>query len=159
MPEITPFLWFDDQAEEAARFYCTVFPDSSVLELVRYGEGGPGPEGQVMTVRFSLDGREFVALNGGRQHYGFNLGVSFVIHCASEEEVDHYWSALGEGGEELACGWVRDRFGLGWQVVPDGLVAILSDPDPERARRAMQAMLGMKKLDLQAMRAAAEGAA
>jgi predicted 3-demethylubiquinone-9 3-methyltransferase (glyoxalase superfamily) len=158
MPSITPFLWFDTQAEEAARFYTSVFPNSRVVEVVHYGEAGPGPAGSVMTVRFELDGTAFVALNGGPAHYGFNLGVSFVVDCASPEEVDHYWSALTEGGEESQCGWLTDRFGLSWQIVPSRLLALLSDPDPQRAERAMRAMLSMKKLDILALEAAAEGA-
>jgi predicted 3-demethylubiquinone-9 3-methyltransferase (glyoxalase superfamily) len=158
MAKIHPFLWFDTQAEEAAAFYVSVFPSSRILEVARYGDAGPGPAGSAMTVRFSLDGAEFVALNGGPVHDGFNLGVSFVVNCTSPEDVDYYWAALTEGGEEGSCGWLKDRYGLSWQVVPDGLPAVLSDPDPERARRAMEAMLGMKKLDLPAMQAAADGA-
>lgn len=158
MPPIHPFLWFDTQAEEAATFYTGVFPNSRILDVNRYGEGGPGPAGSAMTVRFSLDGTEFVALNGGPVHSEFNLGVSFVIGCKSAEEVDHYWSTLTEGGEEGACGWLKDRYGLSWQVVPDGLPAVLGDPDADRARRAMEAMMSMKKLDLPAMQAAADGA-
>ena len=155
MPPITPFLWFDTQAEEAARFYTSVFPNSRIVEVVNYGEAGPGPMGSVMTVRFELDGTAFVALNGGPAHYGFNLGVSFVVDCASAEDVDRYWSALTEGGEEGQCGWLTDRFGLSWQIVPSRLPALLSDPDPERAQRAMQAMLSMKKLDILALERAA----
>lgn len=157
MPAITPFLWFDTQAEEAARFYVSVFPNSAILDVVRYGETGPGPTGSVMTVRFRLDGTELVALNGGPEHYGFNLGVSFMVDCPSAEDVDHYWSALSQDGEEGQCGWLKDRFGLSWQIVPSGLPALLGDPDPERARRAMQAMLTMRKLDLRAMERAAAG--
>jgi len=151
MPTITPFLWFDNQAEEAARFYTSVFPNSRVVDLVRYGESGPGPGGSVMTVCFELDGTEFVALNGGPAHYGFNLGVSFVVACKSPEAVDHYWSALTEGGEEGQCGWLKDRYGLSWQIVPDGLRELLGDSDSERAERAMRVMLTMKKLDIRAM--------
>jgi predicted 3-demethylubiquinone-9 3-methyltransferase (glyoxalase superfamily) len=158
MPSITPFLWFDTQAEEAARFYTGVFPNSRIVEVVHYGEAGPGPAGSVMTVRFELDGTPFVALNGGPAHYGFNLGVSFVVDCASPEQVDRYWSALTEGGEEGQCGWLTDRFGLSWQIVPSRLPALLSDPDPKRAQRAMQAMLSMKKLDILALERAAEEA-
>ena len=157
MPKVTPFFWFDTQAEEAARFYISVFPNSRIVDLVRYGDSGPGPAGTVMSVRFELDGNEFVALNGGPAHYGFNLGVSFVVGCKSPEEVDHYWSTLTEGGEESQCGWLKDRYGLSWQIVPDGLPALLGDPDPERAQRAMQAMLTMKKLDIRAMERAAAG--
>lgn len=158
MPKITPFLWFDNQAEEAVSFYLSVFSRSRRLDTVRYGESGPGPTGAVMTVRFELDGQEFVALNGGPAHYGFDESVSFVVDCATPEEVDHYWERLGEGGEEIACGWLRDRYGLCWQIVPSGLAEVLGDPDPERAARAMQAMLGMKKLDLKVLREAAGAA-
>jgi predicted 3-demethylubiquinone-9 3-methyltransferase (glyoxalase superfamily) len=157
MPSITPFLWFDTQAEEAARFYTSVFPNSRIVDVTRYGEAGPGPAGSVMTVRFELDGVEFVALNGGPDYYGFNLGVSFLVNCTSEE-VDHYWTALTEGGEESQCGWLKDRYGLSWQIVPEGLAALLGDPDPVRAERAMQAMLTMRKLDIGAMERAAAGA-
>ena len=157
MPQITPFLWFDDQAEEAAQFYVSVFPNSRVEQVTHYGEAGPGPAGSVMTVRFALDGNEFVALNGGPEHYGFDESISFVVNCETEEQLDHYWSALSDGGEEIACGWLKDRYGLRWQIVPVGLSEVLEDPDPERAQRAMQAMMSMKKLDLRAMRAAADG--
>jgi predicted 3-demethylubiquinone-9 3-methyltransferase (glyoxalase superfamily) len=158
MPKITPFLWFDDQAEEAARFYVSVFPNSRIGQLTRYGEAGPGPAGSVMTVRLNLDGNEFVALNGGPAHYGFDEAISFVVNCKTEAEVDHYWSALTDGGEEIACGWLKDRYGLRWQIVPEGLFELLGDPDPQRAQRANRAMLQMKKLDLRAMREAADGA-
>jgi len=157
VPQITPFLWFDDQAEEAAQFYVSVFPNSRVEQVTHYGEAGPGPAGSVMTVRFALDGNEFVALNGGPEHYGFDESISFVVNCETEEQLDHYWSALSDGGEEIACGWLKDRYGLRWQIVPVGLSEVLEDPDPERAQRAMQAMMSMKKLDLRAMRAAADG--
>lgn len=157
MPAITPFLWFDDQAEQAAEFYVSVFPNSRIDQLTRYGEAGPGTAGSVMTVRFTLDGNEFVALNGGPQHYGFDESISFVVKCATEDEVDHYWSALTDGGEEIACGWLKDRYGLRWQIVPTGIFELLGDPDPERSQRATKAMLAMKKLDLRAMREAAEG--
>ena len=156
MPDITPFLWFDTQAEDAATFYTAVFPNSRIREVVRYGPAGPGPEGTVMTVRFELDGREFVALNGGPE-FSFSEAVSFVVHCRDQDEVDHYWARLAEGGEEGPCGWLKDRYRLSWQIVPDGLTELLSDPDPERAQRATKAMLGMKKLDIHAMRRAADG--
>jgi predicted 3-demethylubiquinone-9 3-methyltransferase (glyoxalase superfamily) len=157
MPKITPFLWFDDQAEEAAAFYVSIFPNSRIVEVQRHGEAGPGPVGSAMTVQFVLDGNEFTALNGGPVHYAFTEAISFVVDCATAEDVDYYWTALGEGGEEVACGWLKDRYGLCWQIVPDGMAALLGDPDPDRAQRAMQAMLGMKKLDLQAMAEAAAG--
>jgi predicted 3-demethylubiquinone-9 3-methyltransferase (glyoxalase superfamily) len=155
MPKITPFLWFDDQAEEAVGFYLSVFPRSRILDTARHGEAGPGPAGSVMTIRFVLDGTEFVALNGGPAHYGFDESVSFVIDCPGAADVDHYWEKLSEGGEEIACGWLRDRYGVCWQVVPSELATVLGDPDPERATRAMQAMMTMKKLDIQAMKEAA----
>ncbi|HTT86242.1 MAG TPA: VOC family protein [Acidimicrobiales bacterium] len=158
MPTITPFLWFDDQAEEAVDFYLRVFPNSRVHQVARYGEGSPGPAGSVMTIHFELDGNEFVALNGGPAHYGFDEAVSFVIDCATQADVDHYWGALTDGGEEIACGWLRDRYGLCWQVVPSELPSVLGDPDPERATRAIQAMMTMKKLDIDVMKAAADGA-
>jgi len=157
MPKITPFLWFDDQAEAAVEFYLSVFPDSRITQVARYSDAGPGPAGSVMTIHFELDGNEFVALNGGPAHYGFNESISFVIDCATEEEVDHYWEALTDGGEEIACGWLKDRYGVRWQVVPSDLPSVLGDPDPERANRAMQAMMTMKKLDLRAMKQAAGG--
>ncbi len=160
MTKITPFLWFDDQAEEAANFYVSVFPDSRILEISRYGEAGPGAPGSVMTVRFvigdKIGGEEFIALNGGPAHYGFDEAISFVIDCESQEEVDYYWKALADDGEEIACGWLKDKFGLRWQVVPSELPSLLRDPDPIRARRAMEAMLTMKKLDVHALKEAAD---
>jgi predicted 3-demethylubiquinone-9 3-methyltransferase (glyoxalase superfamily) len=155
MPKITPFLWFDDQAEAAAEFYVSVFPNSRIVDVVRYGEAGPGPTGSVMTVHFEIDGSEFVALNGGPEHYGFDEAISFVVDCETQDDVDRYWKALTDGGDEIACGWLKDRYGLRWQIVPAGLPALLGDPDPERARRATEAMLSMKKLDIRAMRDAA----
>lgn len=157
MPKITPFLWFDDQAEQAVDFYLGIFPNSKILQVARHGEAGPGPAGSVMTIHFELDGSEFVALNGGPAHYSFDESISFVIDCNSEGELDHYWDALSAGGEEIACGWLRDRYGLCWQIVPSELPSVLGDPDPERGRRAMEAMMTMKKLDIRAMKAAADG--
>lgn len=156
MPKITPFLWFDDQAQEAAEFYVSLFPNSRIQEIAHYGDAGPGPSGSVMTVRFTLDGNEFVALNGGPEHYAFNESISFAVDCETEEQLDHYWSALTDDGEEIACGWLKDRYGLRWQIWPQGVFDVLGDPDPERAQRAMQAMMGMKKLDIHALRAAAD---
>jgi predicted 3-demethylubiquinone-9 3-methyltransferase (glyoxalase superfamily) len=158
MPDITPFLWFDHQAEQAAQFYVSVFPNSQIEQVTHYGDAGPGEAGSVMTISFSLDGKKFTAINGGPAHYGFDESISFVVNTKTDEELDHYWSTLSDGGEEIACGWLKDRYGLRWQIVPEGLVALLGDPDPERARRATKAMLGMKKLDLKAMKAAADGA-
>lgn len=157
MSKITPFLWFDNQAEQAVDFYLSVFPGSKVLDVARHGEAGPGPAGSVMLIRFELDGNEFLALNGGPEHYAFDESISFVIDCATQEDVDRYWEALTDGGEEIACGWLKDRFGLRWQVVPSELPELLGDPDPRRAQRAMQAMMTMKKLDINAMRDAADG--
>jgi len=157
VPKITPFLWFDDQAEEAVNFYLSVFPNSRVLRTSRYGEAGPGPAGSVMTIEFELDGNLFTALNGGPDHFDFDESISFVIDCATQSEVDHYWDALRDGGSEIACGWLKDRFGVRWQVVPSEFLAIISDPDPERARRATEAMMQMMKLDVRALKAAADG--
>lgn len=159
MPKITPFLWFDDQAEEAVNFYLSVFPNSRVLSSAVHGEAGPGPAGSVLSIQFELDGNEFVALNGGPAHYGFDESISFVVDCATEEEVDYYWDALTDGGEEIACGWLKDRYGLRWQIVPTGFLDLIGDSDPQRAQRAMQAMMKMKKLDLRALRDAADGRA
>jgi predicted 3-demethylubiquinone-9 3-methyltransferase (glyoxalase superfamily) len=150
MSKITPFLWFDDQAEEAAEFYTSVFERSHVVTTA-------GPAGRVMTVAFELDGQPFLALNGGPEHYRFNESISFLIDCSSQDEVDHYWSRLSDGGEEGPCGWLKDRFGLSWQVVPSRLPELLGDPDAERAARVMQVMMGMKKLDVALLEAAAAG--
>jgi predicted 3-demethylubiquinone-9 3-methyltransferase (glyoxalase superfamily) len=148
--KITPFLWFDNQAEEAAEFYVSVFENSEILSVSRYGEVGPGTPGTAMTVHFRLDGQEFEALNGG-PHYTFTEAISFVIDCETQEEVDYYWSKLSEGGRPDQCGWLKDRFGLSWQVVPRALIELLQDPDPERANRVMQAMLQMTKIDIAAL--------
>lgn len=158
MPKITPFLWFDTQAEEAVDFYLSVFPNSRVLRVARYGDSGPGPAGSVMTIHFELDGHEFVALNGGPAHYDFDESVSFVVDCPTQQDVDRYWAALVDGGEEHVCGWLRDRYGLHWQIVPSELPALLGDPDPGRAYRATQAMLSMRKIDIGAMKEAADAA-
>jgi predicted 3-demethylubiquinone-9 3-methyltransferase (glyoxalase superfamily) len=152
---ITPFLWFDHQAEEAARFYTSVFPNSTIVKVIRYGGAGPGPPGSVMTVEFQLDGQAFVALNGG-PHFEFTEAVSFVVNCQTQDEVDAYWEKLSAGGAEVQCGWLKDRFGLSWQIVPTGLPELLSDPDPEKSQRVLQAMLTMKKLDIRALRRAHE---
>jgi len=157
MPRITPNLWFDTQGLEAAEFYVSVFPDSKITNVTHYGEAGPRPAGDVMTVDFVLDGQEFTAINGGPE-FTFDEAVSFLITCEDQDEVDHYWSRLTEGGQEVQCGWLRDRYGLAWQVSPVALDELLSDPDPGRSQRAMKAMLGMKKLDVAALRAAADEA-
>jgi predicted 3-demethylubiquinone-9 3-methyltransferase (glyoxalase superfamily) len=155
MPSVTPNLWFDTQGLEAAEFYASIFPNSEIINVSHYGEGGPRPAGSVMTVDFTIDGLRFTALNGGPE-YVLNESFSLLINCKDQDEVDRYWKLLSEGGEEGRCGWLKDRFGLSWQVVPDGLSDLLTDPDPGRAQRAMQAMLSMSKLDLAAMRAAAD---
>jgi predicted 3-demethylubiquinone-9 3-methyltransferase (glyoxalase superfamily) len=154
--KIVPNLWFDTEAEEAAGFYVSVFKDARIVGTTRYGEAGPGPAGTVMTVEFELAGQRFVGINGGPQ-FTFDEAVSFQITCEDQEEVDYYWERLTEGGQEIQCGWLKDRFGLSWQVVPTGMDEALNDPDPERARRAMEAMLGMVKLDIAAIRSAADG--
>jgi predicted 3-demethylubiquinone-9 3-methyltransferase (glyoxalase superfamily) len=155
VPTITPNLWFDTESEEAAEFYVSVFPNSKITNVTRYGEAGPRPAGMVLTVEFVLDGQEFTAINGGPE-FTFDEAISLLITCADQDEVDHYWSKLTDGGEEVQCGWLKDRYGLSWQVVPEGMVEMLNDPDPARGQRAMKAMLGMKKLDLAALRAAAD---
>ncbi|MBX6342491.1 MAG: VOC family protein [Thermomicrobiaceae bacterium] len=144
---ITPFLWFDDQAEEAANFYVSIFPNAEVVDVSRYGEAGPRPAGMVMTVTFRLDGLELVALNGGPE-FTFTQAVSFAIHCETQEEVDYYWERLTDGGEPGPCGWLKDRFGLPWQVVPTTLERLLGDEDRARANRVMEAMLRMSKIDI-----------
>ena len=156
MPRITPNLWFDTRAEEAARFYCSVFPNSRIVSVARYPEGSPGPAGEVMTVEYELDGQRYVHINGGPQ-FTFSEAVSFQIDCADQAEVDHYWAALVDGGEESQCGWLKDRYGFSWQVVPAGMDELFDDPDPGRAQRAMQAMLRMRKLDLAELLRAADG--
>lgn len=151
---ITTCLWFDTQAEEAAELYTSIFPNSRILDVARYGEAGPGPAGSVMTVRFELDGQEFLALNGGPA-FTFNEAISFQVSCETQEQVDAYWAKLSDGGEEGQCAWLKDRFGVSWQVVPTRLTELLSDPDPERSQRAMRAMLDMRKIDIAALEEAA----
>jgi predicted 3-demethylubiquinone-9 3-methyltransferase (glyoxalase superfamily) len=157
MPRITPCLWFDDDSEAAARFYASVFPNSTVGPVTYYTEAGPRPAGSVLTVAFELDGQAFTALNGGPL-FTFDEAISMVVECADQAEVDYYWDALSDGGEEGQCGWLKDRFGLSWQVVPIGFDELMSDPDETRRDRAMRAVLGMKKLDLATINAAADGA-
>jgi predicted 3-demethylubiquinone-9 3-methyltransferase (glyoxalase superfamily) len=156
MPKINPFLWFDTEAEEAASFYVSIFKNSKIINLSRYGEAGPGPAGTVMVVEFELDGRRFLALNGGKQPFHFNEAVSFSVECNTQSEVDEYWAKLTEGGEEGPCGWLKDKYGLSWQVNPTGLGEMLSDPDKARAKRVMQAMLKMKKIEIATLRKAYE---
>ena len=152
--KITPFLWFDSQAEEAASFYTSIFPNSKVGRVLRYGEVGPGPAGTTMTVEFQLEGQSLVALNGG-PHFKFTEAISFVVNCETQEEVDRYWEKLSEGGAPDKCGWLKDKFGLSWQIVPTVLMELLSDRDPNKSQRVMQAMLKMKKLDIRALKEAA----
>ena len=153
---ITPNLWFDTQAEEAAAFYLSVFPNSRILTVTHYTEAGPREAGMVLTVEFELNGQRFVGINGG-PNFTFDEAISFEIDCETQEELDYYWEALTDGGEESQCGWLKDRFGVSWQVVPTGMAELFADSDPERARRAMEAMLKMRKLDLAALQAAADG--
>jgi predicted 3-demethylubiquinone-9 3-methyltransferase (glyoxalase superfamily) len=155
MPRITPNLWFDTQSQEAAEFYCSVFPNSKIKNVSYYGEAGPRPAGTVLTVDFVLDGQELTAINGGPE-FTFDEAISLLINCADQKEVDYYWSKLTEGGEESQCGWLKDKYGLSWQVIPADLERLLTDPDKGRAERAMKAMLGMKKIDVAALHAAAD---
>ena len=157
MQKITPFLWFDTEGEDAAKFYTSVFPNSKIGEIARYGSAGPRPEGTVMTVSFELDGQRFVALNGGPE-FRFSEAVSFLVNCDTQDEVDSYWSALSEGGEEGPCGWLKDKFGLSWQIVPNRLPELLADPDRERAQRVMEAMLKMRKIEVDELERAAAAA-
>jgi predicted 3-demethylubiquinone-9 3-methyltransferase (glyoxalase superfamily) len=160
MQKITPCLWFDSQAEEAAKFYVSLFENSRIGNITRYGEAGSQASGQrkgsVMTVSFQLDGQDFTALNGG-PHFKFNEAISLMINCETQEEVDDLWERLSKGGEILECGWVKDKYGLAWQVVPKMFFELISDKDPAKAERAMQAMLKMKKLDIRELKRAAEG--
>ncbi|MEO6397787.1 MAG: VOC family protein [Tepidiformaceae bacterium] len=153
MQTITPFLWFDDNAEEAMNFYVATFPNSKLGEISRYGEGGPGPAGTVMSGSFELDGQRFMALNGGPM-YKFTEAISLFVPCETQAEIDHLWETLSEGGEKSQCGWLKDKFGLSWQIVPTVLGEILGDSDPAKAKRAMDAMLQMTKLDIAALQEA-----
>jgi len=157
MPRITPNLWMDTEGLEAAEFYCAIFPNSKINSVSRYGDTGPREAGSVLTVEFELDGQPFTIINGGPE-FQFDEAVSFLIACKDQDEVDYYWDKLTDGGEESQCGWLKDRFGLSWQVVPEEFEKIMTDSDPARVNRAMQAMFGMKKLDLAGLRAAADGA-
>ena len=155
--KLTPFLWFDSQAEEAARYYCSIFRKSKIGKIARYPEGSPGPAGSVMTVEFKLEGQDYVALNGG-PHFKFTEAVSLVINCKDQKEVDYYWDKLlAGGGKPSQCGWLKDKYGFSWQVVPIGMTKLFTGKDKAKAQRAMQAMLGMVKLDLPAAQRAAKG--
>ena len=156
MPTITPFLWYDDDAEEAVEFYKTLFTDTKVHDVSRYGDAGPGEAGKVMVIDFEMAGQRVQALNGGPQ-FPFTEAFSFSVRVDTQDEVDRLWDAITADGEESQCGWCRDRFGLSWQIVPTALEEVLGDPDPEKAQRAMKAMLGMKKLDIAALKAARDG--
>ena len=156
--KIVPNLWFDTQAEEAAQFYISVFDNSRIVSVTHYTDAGPREAGMVLTVAFELDGQRFVGINGGPD-FTFDEAVSFEISCETQEEIDYYWARLSEGGSEGPCGWLKDRFGLSWQVVPTGMEELFADPDKTRAERAMKAMLGMGKINLAALRAAADGVA
>ncbi|HEU4640646.1 MAG TPA: VOC family protein [Candidatus Binatia bacterium] len=159
MQRIAPFLWFDDKAEEAAAFYTSIFKNSKIVDIARYGDAGAEvsgrPKGTVMTVAFQLDGQEFVALNGGPQ-FKFTEAISFVVNCQTQEEVDDYWKKRSDGGQEVQCGWLKDKYGLSWQIVPTILSEMLKDPDPKKAERVMTAMLQMKKLDIKGLKQAHE---
>src|SRR5262245_30397937 len=156
MSKITPFLWFDHNAEEAVQFYTSIFKNSKVLQTSRYGEGGPGPKGSVMTVRFELNGQEFIALNGC-PHFKFNEAISFVVNCETQKEIDEYWEKLTAGGKEVQCGWLKDKYGLSWQIVPIILGQLMSDKDPKKSKRVTQAMMKMVKLDIETLRRAHQG--
>jgi predicted 3-demethylubiquinone-9 3-methyltransferase (glyoxalase superfamily) len=157
MPKLTSCLWFDTQGEDAANFYVSVFPNSRIVDVSHYGEAGPRPAGSVMTVDFELDGQPFMALNGGPE-FTFSEAISFMIDCADQDEVDYYWSKLGEAGEEGPCGWLKDRYGLSWQVVPAALGELASDPDPAKSQAVMEAMFGMRKLVVAELQAAYDSA-
>src|SRR5437588_1141554 len=155
MQKITPFLWFNDQAEEAMHFYTSIFKNSKVGQISRYGKGGPGPEGKVMSATFQLEGQEFMALNGGPL-FQFTEAISFFVNCETQEEVDELWEKLSAGGEKSRCGWLKDKYGLSWQIIPSALSQMLGDKDPEKSRRVMKAMLQMDKIDIRRLQEAHE---
>ena len=156
MQKIIPFLWFDNQAEEAANYYVSIFKNSKILSISRYGEAGPGPKGSAMTVMFQLDGEEFIALNGGPT-FKFTEAISFVVNCETQQEVDEFWENLSQDGEESRCGWLKDKYGLSWQIVPSILGKLMTDPDPQKSKRVMEAMLKMKKIVIDDLKRAYEG--
>ena len=156
MQRITPFLWFNDNAEQAVNHYLSVFKNSKITSITHYGDAGPGPKGSVMTLAYQLDGQEFVAINGGPT-YTISPAVSFVVNCDTQEEIDYYWEKLTDGGQEIQCGWLQDKFGVSWQIVPPLLIELINDPDKAKADRVMQAMLKMIKLDISALKEAAKG--
>ena len=154
MQKITPFLWFDNNAEEAVQFYTSIFKDSKILETSRYGDAGPGPKGTVMTMKFELNGQAFIALNGG-PHFKFTEAISFVVNCETQKEIDEYWAKLTAGGKEVQCGWLTDKYGLSWQIVPTVLGQLMQDKDPEKVRSVTQAFMKMVKMDIEALKRAA----
>ena len=156
MQKITTFLWFDDKAEEAMNFYLSVFKNSKVVGVSRYGEGGPGPAGTVMVATFQLDGQEFMALNGG-PHFKFTEAISLLVNCETQDEVDEFWEKLSEGGEKSKCGWLKDKYGLSWQIVPTVLGQMMQNKDPEKSKRVMEAVLQMDKIDIKTLKQAYEG--
>ena len=156
MQKIHPFLWFDTQAEEAMQFYCSIFKNAKAGKVLRYDEAGPGPKGSVMTASFELEGQQFTALNGG-PHFKFNEAISFVVDCKSQAEVDELWEKLSAGGQPGHCGWLKDKYGVSWQIVPTVLMELLADPDPQKAKRVMEAMLKMNKIDIAQLQQAAKG--
>jgi len=155
MQKITPFLWFDGKAEEAANFYVSIFKNSRIVSVSHFGEGAPGPKGTVMTARFQIEGQEFVALNGG-PHFTFTPAISFFVNCETQQEVDELWEKLSEGGEKGRCGWLKDKFGLSWQIIPSALGRLMGDKDPAKSKRVMQAMLQMSKIDIAGLQRAHE---
>jgi predicted 3-demethylubiquinone-9 3-methyltransferase (glyoxalase superfamily) len=156
MQKITPFLWFDGQAEEAANFYVSIFKDSKVLNIARYGDAGPGPKGSVMMVTFQLEGQDFMALNGG-PIYSFTPAISFFVSCETQTEVDQFWDKLTAGGSEVQCGWLKDKFGLSWQIIPKALIELMQDKDPVKSQRVFKAMLQMTKIDIEGLQRAYRG--
>jgi predicted 3-demethylubiquinone-9 3-methyltransferase (glyoxalase superfamily) len=156
MHKITPFLWFDDKAEEAANLYVSVFKNSKLLNISRYGEAGPGPKGSVMTVTFELEGQQFMALNGG-PHYMFSPAISFFVNCETQAEVDQLWANLSAGGREVQCGWLQDKFGVSWQIIPKALMELMQDKDPVKSQRVFKAMLQMTKIDVEGLKRAYRG--
>jgi predicted 3-demethylubiquinone-9 3-methyltransferase (glyoxalase superfamily) len=155
MQKITTFLWFNDQAEEAAKFYTSIFKNSKIMNVARYGEAGPGPKGTAMTVTFQLNGQDFIALNGGPQ-FSFSPAISLLVNCENQQEVDELWEKLSAGGQKERCGWLKDKYGLSWQIIPTALGEMLRDKDSEKSRRVMQAMLQMTKIDIQGLKQAYE---
>jgi predicted 3-demethylubiquinone-9 3-methyltransferase (glyoxalase superfamily) len=156
MQKITPFLWFNNQAEEAINFYTSIFKDAKIKNISRYGKAGPGPEGAVMTGTFQIEGQDFMALNGGPE-FGFTHAISFFVNCETQQEVDQLWDKLSDAGKQEQCGWVQDKFGISWQIIPSALGRLLYDPDPEKAQRVMQAMLKMTKIDIAGLEKAYDG--